>query len=99
MWLMIDALLGVVLGLLFAWAYSARETHRRLKRLDPNARLPAALVVSRILSIGLTVVVGMASNVIVRAYEPSWLNMIAYAACTLSVAIGTWKFVLKPKTV
>jgi hypothetical protein len=39
----------------------------------------------------------MVSNVIIRVYQPSLLNVIAYAGCTLGVAIGTWKLVLKPK--
>lgn len=87
----------MVLGLLLAWAYAARETHRRLKRRDPNARLPIALVASRILSIVLGVIVAVASPLTIALYQPTFLNVIAYFSCTLGVAIGAWKLVLKPK--
>ncbi len=99
MWLIIDSLLGVLLGVILAWAYSAREAHLRLRRLHPNVRIPASLVVSRTLSIVIGVVVAMVSNVLIRVYHPSLLNVVAYLGCTLCVAILTWKFVLKPKTV
>ena len=98
MWLIVSILFGSVLGLILAWAYSAREAQRRLKRLDPFARLPIALVVSRVLSIVLGVLVAMASNLTILLYQPGLLNEIAYFCCTLGVAIGAWKFVLKPKT-
>ena len=97
MWFIVSAIFGSGLGLILAWAYSSRETHRRLKRLNPSARLPTALVVSRVLSITLGVVVAITTNLTILLYQPSLLNEIVYFGCILGVAIGTWKFVLKPK--
>ena len=99
MQLIVDAFLGAVLGLTYAWGYAARESHRRLKRFDPVAPLPLTLVASRIFSIGLIVGALTASGIIVVTHKPSLLDLMVYIFCTLSVAMGVWKLILKPKIV
>jgi len=95
--LVISTSLGILLGLIFVWVYSARELHREFNRQHPNLKLPVALLASRIASITLGVVVVIVSNVIIRIYQPTLLNVAIYLVCTLVVAIGVWKLILKMK--
>lgn len=95
MWLIIDALLGALLGLSFAWTYSIREAHRTFKRRNATARIPTAIVVGRVLSIAVTLILLLVSNVIVRAFEPSWLTLIVYAVLTIVTAVASWRFIFK----
>ena len=97
MWLIVDALLGILLGLSFAWTYSVREAHRTFRRNYATATIPTAIVVSRVLSIALTLILLLVSNVIVRAFEPSWLKLIVYAGLTIVTAIATWLLIFKPR--
>jgi hypothetical protein len=96
MWFLASTFFGLVLGFILAWAYSAKEAHRRVQLLDPSARISTALLVSRVASIGLGLVVAVSTNLVILVNQPTLLNEVAYLGSTLAVAIGAWKFVLRP---
>lgn len=96
MWLLVSTVFGLALGYLLAWAYSVRETHRRLQRLGPSARISTALIINRVASIGLGVAVAVSTNLLILTNQPTVLNELAYFGCTLAAAIAAWNFVFKP---
>ena len=95
MWLTISAVFGIGLGFVLAWAYSVREAHRRLKKIDPSAQIPLTLIVQRVLSIGLGIVIALATNLYILAHAPTVLNEVAYFACTMGSAVVSWNLFKK----
>lgn len=88
--LIVHLALGVVVGLFYVWAYSARNAYQRARSLEHKPRLRFAMA-NKILSLLLTLLVFLGAMTIVRAYQPpSWWNLLSFVMALLAVCYFGW---------
>ena len=86
----IFGLMGIVLGLFYAWAFSASKAYKKLLRSGLAKEIRRALV-NKIASILLTFIVLMVFTTVVGATHDPVVNLLIFAATGCITAVATWR--------
>jgi fatty acid desaturase len=86
----IYCLMGIVLGLFYAWAFSASRAYKKLFKSGQAEQIRMALI-NKIASILLTLIVLIIFTTIVAASHDPVINLLIFVSTGCITALASWR--------